>query len=148
MNNYPKWWDTTVTIFNKYEDSTSHKTTWFKTVVTGCFWKFAGNRVTIDSSTIETKNIICRIPKNSKYLTKLDWSVLTEDELTNFFTLGVGDIVICGEVADVIDEYTAGQRSSDILKKYKQSQQCMTIEAVSDNTGDYLGRPHYYVRGI
>ena len=148
MNKYPKWWDTTITIFNKFENSTSHKTAWFKTVVTGCFWKFAGNRVAIDNTLLETKNVICRIPKNSNYLNKLEWLSLATDDLNNYFTLGIGDIIICGEVADIIDEYTTGQRSSDIIKKYRQSQQCMTIDSVSDNTSDYLGRPHYYVKGI
>ena len=33
MNNYPSWWDTTVTIYNRYEDPQTNLVSWHRHVV-------------------------------------------------------------------------------------------------------------------
>ena len=38
MNDYPIWWNTTITIYNKYEDPQTHVITWFRKVVNGAFF--------------------------------------------------------------------------------------------------------------
>lgn len=148
MNNYPRWWNTTVTVFNKFTDSQTQVVTWYKTVIEGCFWKSTGNRVIVGNTVLDTKNIICRIRKDDRFKEKLDWEALTNDTMQNYFTLSPGDIIVKGSVSDTIDEYTAGKRSSDLLKKYRSANYCMEIQSASDNSGEGFGNQHYYVVGI
>ena len=63
-------------------------------------------------------------------------------------TFGAGDIIIKGEVDDVIDEYTKGHRSSDILDKYKPLQGCIEVDSVGINVGAGRCMEHYTVRGV
>lgn len=144
MNNYPKWWDSTVTVFNKFEKSNG-EITWYKTVLTNCFWKYAGTKITLGETTLDTNTVTCRIPKNDNYLAPYLWNDL-EDKSTKF-TLKQDDIIVLGTPIDTIDEYTEGLRSSDVLHKYKALQGCMKVEAVSDNSGANLGNQHYLARG-
>ena len=76
------------------------------------------------------------------------WAQQPNDIMMNYFTLGVGDIIVKDEVDDVIDEYIKGKRSSDLLKKYRALQGCLQIEEFADNTGGGRGNEHYFVRGI
>ena len=145
---YPVWWDTTVTIYNRYENPLTHAITWYRHVVNGCFWKDTGNKITVGNTVLETNDIICRIPEQSNFVTRDVWVAKTNDAKKDFLTLGHEDILIKGSVEDVIDEYTAGSRSSDLLSKYKALQGCMQVNAFSINTGAGRGEPHYYVRGV
>ena len=150
MNNnfYPPWWDTTLTIFNKYEDSQTHVVTWYKHTIDNCFWKYTGNKLTIDQVTLDTNRIVCRIPKSAKFKEKFEWVQVPNDKMSKFFTLGVGDIIVKGKVDDEINEYQANKRSSDLLGKYKALQGCMEVEAVAINVGNGRCSEHYYVQGI
>lgn len=148
MNNYPSWWNTTITIYNKYEDPITNLITWYSHTVEGAFWKYVGNKVVIDKVVLETKDIICRIRKDDNFLEKHEWIALPNDEMSKYFTLGQEDIIVKGQVDDVIDEYTSGKRSSDLKKKYKSLQGCMEIQQWADNTGGGRGNEHYYVKGI
>lgn len=148
MNNYPKWWDTTVTVYNKFTDTQTQVVTWYKTIINGCFWKDTGNKVTINNVVLETNNIICRIRKDPKFLERSEWVALPNDEMGNYFTLSPGDIIIRGSVDEDIDEYKSGKRATDLTKKYKALQGCMEIQAVTNNTGGGRGNEHYHVTGI
>lgn len=147
MANYAPWWETTVTIFNRYEDKQTDRVKWFKHVVHGTFWKNVGNKITVGEVTIDGSNVICRIREDAKFKEPYEWQKVPNDEMQNYFTLGRGDIIVKGEVEDIIDEYTAGKRSSDLLEKYKALQGCMRIESVGINTGTARNEPHYYVSG-
>jgi hypothetical protein len=68
--------------------------------------------------------------------------------MSDFFTLGTGDIIVKGEVDDEIDEYTSKKRSTDLVAKYKALQGCMQIEEVAINVGAGRCNEHYYVKGI
>lgn len=148
MNHYSSWWDSTLTVYNKYTDPVTKVITWHRHVITNCFWKYVGEKVHINNTILETKDIICRIPKREDFLPKYQWEALPNDDMPNYFTLGENDVIINGEVDDIIDEYTAGHRVSDLIKKYKALQGCMTIEKVAINTGGGRGNEHYYVRGV
>ena len=65
--NYPSWWNTQITLYNRHEDMSNHIVTWHKTVISDCFFKSANNKVTIGQTEIETNNIIIRIPFNDKF---------------------------------------------------------------------------------
>ena len=147
-NIYPVWWDTALTIYNKYEDTQTRLVTWYKHTIPNCFWKYVGNEIVIGEVTLKTNNIICRIPKNDAFLEKYQWINLANDEKPNYFTIGTGDIIVKGSIEDEIDEYTNGHRSTDLIKKYKALQGCMEVERVTVDTGSGRCCEHYYVIGV
>ena len=144
---YPIWWDETLTIYNQFKDPVTSVVTWFRTIVTNCFWKYTGNKVTVGEVTLETNNTICRIPKDDRFLIRYLWEALPNDQMENYFTISPGDIIVKGEVDDVIDELTRGHRSTDLVAKYKKLQGCIEIQSWSDNTGVGRNDKHYYVTG-
>lgn len=150
MSEFPfPWWDKTVTIYNKVVDPATQRITWYKNTAENCFWKYVNNSYTIRGSmiTLDTKDVICRIPKTDKFVDKKTWQELTDEERKNYFTLANGDIIILGEVEDVIDEYTAGQRSTDLITKYKEYDACIEIDTYVDNCQTGVNLDHYRVVG-
>lgn len=148
MNDYPIWWDTTITLYNKYEDPLTNVITWHKTVLPNCFWKYSGDKVTVGTVVLDSKSVLCRIPKNPNFLERYEWQQLPNDEMPKHFTLGLGDIIVRGAVSDEINEYVSGSRSSDLLEKYRALQGCMGVEEFTINTGSGRNNEHYYARGI
>lgn len=144
---FPIWWETTVTIYNKFTDGNTQLVSWYKTVVSDCFWSLQGTRITMNDVVLDSKSVSCRIPKDAKFLEKKDWNALSADQKANYFTIGQGDIIVKGSVEDVIDEYQQGHRSTDLLSKYREFQQCMQIEEYSNNTGAGRNNEHYMARG-
>lgn len=145
MGNYfPEWWDKTLTLYNKYTASNG-EITWYRTVLEDCFWKYTGEEVRVNDSVLATKDTTCRIPKNSDFLTKDEWN--EQSDKSSYFTLGRGDILVLGEVDDTISEYTRGERSTDLLNKYRE-RGCVEITEYRDNTGAGRVSEHYFVRGI
>ena len=147
MNNYPEWWDTTVTIYNKYVDAQTKVVSWYRHVLTDCFWDNTGALVTVGNVQVKSNDVICRIPENVLYKPKAEWKALPNDKLGNFFTVGQGDILVRGEVTDILDENTSGHRANDLISKYKDTQDCIVIKRYSDNTGSGRCMPHYYAVG-
>lgn len=148
MNNYPSWWNTTITIYNKFTDNQTRLVRWYRHVIKGTFWKYSGDKIIVGNTVLETKDIICRIRKDNAFKEKYEWESIPNDEMENYFTLASGDIIVKGEVEDEIDEYTSGKRSTDLKKKYKALQGCMEIQEFSNNTSGGRGNEHYYVKGI
>ena len=148
MNRYPTWWNQTITVYNKFEDTQSKKITWFKTVLDNCFWKNTCDKVIMGQTAIETYNTICRIPKDDNFMEKYLWYELDEEQKAEKFTLGAGDIIVRGAVDEEIDEYDKGKRSSDFLNKYNKLQGCMLVERVSINTDGGRHNEHYYAKGV
>ena len=155
MSNFPfPWWDKTITIYNKLVDPTTQRVSWYKNTCNDCFWKCVNTTYTIGRAGIsssgvvlETKSIICRIPQSEKYVDKRTWKDLKETERQNYFTLGKGDIIVLGEVQDTVDEYTAGQRSTDLVTKYKEFDECLEIDAYTIDVVTGVGMPHYKIVG-
>lgn len=144
---YPIWWDTTVTVYNKFVDANTQVVTWYRTVIEKCFWSLQGTKISVGEVVLDSKSAMCRIPKNAKFLEKKDWVVLTPENKATHFTLSQGDIVVKGEVDDVINEYSKGHRSTDLLSKYREYQQCLEINEYSNNTGIGRNNEHYLIRG-
>ena len=148
MSNYPEWWNTTVTVYNKFEDPDTRQVAWFRTVLHNCFWKYTGNKIVVGETTLDTDTTVCRVPANPAFLEKYLWIDIDFESKFRHFTLSAGDILVKGEVTDEIDEYASGYRSSDILTKYKKYGQCMVIDKCAMNTGLGRGLEHYYVKGV
>lgn len=144
-NKYPVWWDKTITIFNKIVASDG-KVSWQSTVIENCFWKYINSTKYVDNVKMQTKEVICRIPEQDNYVPYLTWKDLADK--TGSFTLRNGDFVVYGEVTDTIDEYTKGQRATDVLNKYREVNLAFQIDVFTDNTGDVLCAEHYRLGGI
>lgn len=144
---FPVWWDTTITIYNKFVDTQTDVVRWYRTIVTDCFWQLSGTEVRVGGTVLDSKSIVCRIPKDDRFLEKQDWIALPNDEMDDYFTLAQGDIIVKGECDFVIDEYTKGHRSTDLLGKYRKYQACMEITEFSNNTGIGRNNEHYLARG-
>lgn len=148
MSNYPVWWDTDLTIFNKFEDPQTHVITWYKTTVEKAFWKYIGDKIVVGKVTLETNNTICRIRKDDRFLPAHEWLATPNDKMGNYFTLQTGDIIVKGNIEDTINEYASGMRSNDLEQKYKALQGCIRVEEVAINIGKGRCNEHYYVRGV
>ena len=127
MNNYPTWWNTTITVYNKFVDPQTKVVRWDKTVITGAFWKYIHEKVMIGQTVLETNSIVCRIRKDDRFLEKYEWLQKPNDE---------------------INEYQQGKRSTDLIAKYKELQGCMSIDECANNTGGGRGQEHYVAKGI
>lgn len=144
MSKFPKWWNSTITVYNRYEDPTTQQISWYRTVLTDCFWVVSAHNTFMTNSRTQVydNSILCRIPKQSNYLSAYYWKQLP-DKTTNF-TLQIGDIVVNGDVNDDIDEYTKGSRSSDLIEKYKDLG-IIKIMSLVDNSDITRNIPHYVV---
>lgn len=146
MSNYPAWWDATITVYNQHTDPTTRVTMWYRTVIPNCFWKQVGSKVSIGSVVLDTESITCRIPQQSNYLSPDKWVNVPNDQKGKYFTLQQGDIVICGDVDDEINEYVSGQRKNDLVAKYRLMG-CIEVKDVAINTQTLMINPHYRVVG-
>ena len=144
---YPVWWDTTITVYNKFIDAQTQLTHWYRKVVTDCFWSLEGSTVKVGDVTLDSKSILCRIPKDSRFLEKQDWIKLPNDQKGDYLTLAQGDLIVKGECTEEIDEYVHGHRSTDLLGQYREYQACMEVTEYSNNTGVGRNEEHYLVRG-
>lgn len=147
QSSYPIWWDKTITIYNRYENATTQLVQWHKNILYNCFAKSTATLISGGQTTYNTDNNIIRIPQSNRYKPYSEWINIPNTEQPNYFTLHQGDIIIMGEVDDVINEYKDGMRSSDLISKYKELGMCLTIDAYQDNTGVGRTCPHYFVSG-
>ena len=148
MNNYPTWWNTTITIYNKFEDPQTNVITWHKHTIENCFWQYAREKVFIGNTTLETDSTKCRIPIQENFLEKYEWANMPNDTRYNYFTLSEGDIVVRGTVNEDIDEYTNGKRSSDFIAKHKKLSGCIMIKYIDINTTGGRANEHYLIKGV
>lgn len=147
MNEYPQWWNQTVTVYNQYKDPQTKLIKWYRTVIPKCFWRYTEEKFIVNGTVVNANVTVCRIPKQDNYVERYLWEKLSNDEMANYFTLSIGDMIVKGEVSDDIDEYTSGKRSNDFLTKYKRLQGCTLISMVADNTEGGRDTEHYLVKG-
>lgn len=128
-----------ITLYNRYVDRSGvkTKTTWHRIVLNDCF--FAREAVTdLSSNTLSMADgYICRIPEDKRF---------TEDYKgeENTFTLCPEDIIVEGQIDDVISD-AQGSRVSDLIAKY--SGRAFTVKSVSINTKLPVGK-HYRAKGV
>lgn len=148
MSNFPAWWDSTITVYNKYTDPKTSVTTWTRTVIDNCFWKILGGKVNVGGVELDTTSITCRIPEQDNFLTPSEWLEKSEEDRPKYVTFKQSDIIVVGNCQDEIDEYTKGMRSTDLISKYKSLQGCTEIKEVAFNTMSGMLNPYYFVKGI
>ena len=146
MNHYGKWWNTTITLYNRFENIDG-KIKWYSHVIEGCFYSQQRNKVIVDSTVIEANSSLCRIRISGNFMAKDEWNNLPEADKQYMFTLCPGDIIVGSEVEFEIDEYAKGSRSSDMMKKYREWPGCFIVDSVGINAGGGRGNEHYAARG-
>ena len=146
MNRYPSWWDDTVTLYNKYIEPGTSRVTWYRHVISGCFYKHTVEKLTVGKTVLNTDATVCRFRVSENYLDRNAW--LASDAKADKFTFGPGDIVVAGETDFEIDEYTSGHRSSDLVKANREYPGCFTIDTINIDVGGGRGNEHYHVRGV
>lgn len=147
MNHYPKWWNTTITLYNKLTNNELKKVVWYRYVLENCFYKHDMESIIINNTKIVSDVSICRVPVNEYFIGKREWLKLDEEDRHTFFTLSPGDIIVAEEIEFDIDERIQGKRSSDLVKQYSDWPGCFTIETVNINVGGGRGNEHYHIRG-
>lgn len=148
MNNYPEWWNSTVTLYNKFVDRDSGEIKWFRTVLTDCFYNHTVEKLSVGQTVIESNVSVCRVRVNDKFVNKRVWNEFDDNNRSEHFTLSIGDIIVAGDVDFEVDEYTKGKRSSDLVAEYKEWPGCFTVETASINVGPGRGNEHYLARGV
>ncbi len=138
------FWNKTITLYNKYEDELTGVIKWYRHKLEKCFVKTTNNKANVGNVQLQTDDNIIRIPFQRKYLTPYEWVELPNNVKGNYMTLQGGDLIFLGNVEQEIDEYTSGQRSTDLIKKYSVLGSVF-INSVNINTD--LPGPHYFVRG-
>lgn len=141
--NYPAWWNKTVTVYNRFED-TDGLVTWYRTSLPGCFVKTVPAFSVSGDTGTEKPQTTVRIRRSEHYVSPAEW-LTDESKRKAGFTIQNGDIVVIGNVSDDIDEYESGKRSDDLLNKYK-SVGCITVNSFSIN--DFGTLAHYKAVGV
>lgn len=138
------FWTHTITIYNRYEDSTEGTVKYYRHILHNCFVKRTNNQVTVGNTHIQSDDTIVRIPSQPNFYPAFDWQKLDSETKSKSVTLQTDDLIIFGAVADEIDEYKAGERKNDIINKYKDLGY-MSIKTFNLNT--FLPTKHYLVKG-
>ncbi|MCI8332846.1 MAG: hypothetical protein HFE78_08495 [Clostridiales bacterium] len=121
----PAWWDQTITLYHRVADGGA--VSWRRTVLDHCFWKETSAQSQKDLAAYQERSVTVRIP----------WREIP---------VSVGDILVLGAVDDEIDEYTSGERSTDLLAKYQGRAAKIQTVALNRQTG--VGCPHIRIGGI
>lgn len=147
ISTYPIWWDSSITLYNRYENPITNMVTWYKTYISNCCIQSAKTMISGGQTVYNTDNNIIRIPQNDKFIEYADWINIPNDKQSEYFTLHQGDIIIKGTIDFDINEYEDGKRSTDLIDRYKQLGTCLTIDNWQNNTGNGRIAPHYFVSG-
>lgn len=137
-------WDKTITLYNRSEDEQTGVIKWYRHNLNECFFKRTNNKISVGAVQLQTDNTIIRIPAQSDFLPPYEWAELPNDKKGNYMTAQSGDLIFLGNVTDEIDEYTKGQRSSDLIAKYKA---LGSVFVTSVNINDFMPGAHYLIKG-
>lgn len=139
MPNIP-YWTEKITIVNKLaaKDSATKLDTYKKTVVENCFYKQIISRDVSGTTVNLGTSAVCRIPKNPKYKPYNEW----KKDITDGFTLSVGDYIFRGEISETIT-------ADNVIALYNKNRlSAFVIKAVADDS-HFMGLgEHYRVEGV
>lgn len=138
------FWNKTITLYNKYEDDQTGTVKWYRHIVHNCFYKSTDKTENAGGIRLKTNDNVIRIPSQHNYVTSYKWNKLPNNEKVKYITLQSGDLIFLGAIDDDVDEYTKGERSSDLIAKYKLMG---SVFIISVNINDFMYGQHYYVRG-
>lgn len=137
---YPRWWNTSLTVFNRIFDTDTKATAWQKTVLQNCFYLQNSDQMQSGTTIRADNTYVVRIPASEAYIPQTEWEAM-QGEHTGLFTLTPGDLIFKGEIPDEIE---SGSGNS-LLERYKPD--CFKIQSVYDGTG-YGVLGHYMAEGV
>lgn len=117
----------TITIFNKWLNSTTKEEEYHKTIIRNVSWTELKGANMIKGGYESSDNYIVVIPFSStedKYITPKEYQKLSKEDSQGFFTLQVGDKIVKGEITE---EYIS------MVQLEKNFDGVMTVTAVRDN---------------
>jgi len=130
-----KWWDETITLFNRYEtldENNRVQTNWKRTVLYNCFYGVSTRKYLLNTDVIESEKTVVRIPKNCNYKPYDEFiNLITNDD---YFTLNVGDIIIRSEITNTLKLNESG---NTLLNDYEG------FEVKNATINDKLSNGHY-----
>lgn len=137
--------DKTITLYNRREGKdTNGRTvvTWQRTVLTGCSWTRRTFR-TLDNGTVRVgETLVCKIPESTTYLPPDKWAALGDP--AGYFTLWVGDVIVCGDVPDEI-----GPTLTEVeLRKRYARRGTMVVTSAKDRCMSGASLRYYVAEGV
>lgn len=133
----------TVTVFNKWNNPTTKKDEWFRTVIPVLVrWKSHTERNVSGTSASVANTYVVIMPPSEQYMSESEWKIL--EDKTGYFTLQKGDLLALGEIDTEITGVTPN-RESEV--KAALSPNVMTIKSIEDNTRVAHGK-HYRLEGF
>ena len=138
------YWNKTITLYNRSEDPSTGVVSWYRHQIHNCFVKVTSSAIRSGDTQFMPKRCVIRIPRQSSFVPSHKWLSLPDKDKLNHLTLQTGDIVFLGKVDEIINEYSSGQRSSDLIAKHSISG-AFEIKSLSINID--LPGAHYFVEG-
>lgn len=143
-----------ITIYNKIDnlDPVTNKTftMWISHVLHGCFWQKSMQTLQVGTIQITSDDYNVQVPYSTLYVPYEDYINLPYDEQLLKFTGNIGDLIVRGEVDDVIswvspDSSVQGLSVTKFKEKYKN--RILTVKAFINNASPSFPLRHYLFVG-
>lgn len=132
------FWDKTITIYTKYFDPTTKKTTWHHYKAYNCFFSLKKNNDIKLPDIVVKHEYIARIPHLNNYLSYSEWC--NSDDKENNISITTGSLIVNADIATAISENQSG---NILLELYKDKS--FRVSSFKENSS-YMIR-HYYAEG-
>lgn len=111
----PHWWNDKITLYNAYTDTSTGQAIikWNKTQLDNCFYGRAEKQSISGLTLVSNDRIIARIPFSKNYRSPtneigIGFYSIPNDQIKNYFTLNVDDIIVNGWIDDNIPDRNSG----------------------------------------
>lgn len=116
-----------ITVYNKYYDKVNDIDRYQKTIIRGANWQGKRNATVSDKGLNREDSILIFVDKLDNYVSPKRFARLTDDERANYFTFGLNDLVVKGE----IDFEITGIKPNSIADLERQFDDVVNILGVS-----------------
>ena len=133
------FWNKTLTVYTKYFDEETKTATWYRYVLTDCFFARTNKARFASPELYRESENLARIPAQENYVPYAEWCAMSDEERTaSFSEAPEKSIVFLGEIGEDITD----GRGTALRKKYPES---FAVGEFRDNTAFALS--HYYAEG-
>ena len=119
-----------ITIYNRYYDKENDIDKYQRTVIRGVNWQGKRNASVSDKGLNRDDSILIFIDKLDNYVSPKRFARLTEEDRANYFTFGLNDLVVKGE----IDFEITGLKPNGIADLERQFDDVVNILGVQEWT--------------
>lgn len=126
--------NTNITIYNKYYDQITGYDKYQKTLIKGVNWQNKRNAtLTLTNGLLVQDSVLIFISKLNGYVSPRDFKLLSDIERPNYFTYGIGDKIVKGE----IDFTITGVKPYSLADLEKGYDNVVTIMGVRECSGHW-----------